>query len=258
MRIFDTHAHYDDERFDEDRETLLLKGLKDSGVVSVTNIGCDMESSRVTDKMTREYDYIYGAIGIIPHHADEMTDDDIEELRRMAESNKKIVAIGEIGLDYYYDEPDRDIQKKCFVRQMELAGDLGLPIVIHSREAAQDTFQLMKEAHAEEIGGVIHCYSYSDEMAREFMRLGFFFGIGGTVTFKNSKKLKKAVEFIPLDHIVLETDSPYLTPVPFRGKRNNSGYLNYVVSEIARLKGISEEEVAERTYENALRLYRIV
>ena len=275
MRIFDTHAHYDDERFDDDR-VILLDGkltdefiypvseeLKDTAeerkvsVERITNIGCDMKTSRQSVEFAKQYDYIYAAIGVIPHHVDEMKEEDIEELRSLALSCEKVVAIGEIGLDYYYDEPARDIQHKWFMRQMELARELKLPIVIHSREAAQDTYELMKKAHAEEIGGVVHCYSYSEEMAQLFLKMGFYFGIGGVVTFKNSKKLKRAVKSIPLENIVLETDSPYLTPSPHRGERNDSRYLPYVIEEIARLKEITPEEVAEKTYENAKRLYRI-
>jgi len=255
--IFDTHAHYDDDQFDLDREYLLDKGLKEKGVARVTNIGCDLPTSRMTDALTKKYDYIYGAIGVIPHHVGDMTDSDLEELRQIAKSNDKIVAIGEIGLDYHYDEPSKELQHKWFKAQMELARELGLPIVIHSRDAAQDTVNLMKEAHAEEIGGVIHCYSYSEELSREFIKMGFFFGIGGVVTFKNSKKLKRAVASIPIQSIVLETDSPYLAPSPNRGKRNDSGYLNLVIEEIARIKEMTPELVEEITYENALKLYRL-
>lgn len=258
MKIFDTHAHYDDKAFFDDREFLLDEGLRAGGVTNVTNIGCDMRTSMSSLRIAEKYDYIYASIGVIPHHVGEMTEEDIDKLREMAKSSKKVVAIGEIGLDYYYKEPDREIQKKWFVRQMELARELSLPVVIHSRDAAEDTIRLMKETRAEEIGGVIHCYSYSEEISREFLKMGFSFGIGGVVTFKNSKKIKKAVEAIPIENIVLETDSPYLTPTPFRGKRNDSRYLPYVIREIAELKGISEEEVAEKTFENAQRLYRLV
>lgn len=271
MKIFDTHAHYDDSAFDEDREALLegklLEGIsiedeegtikKDIYVENITNIGCSIKSSRRSVELAEKYAYMYASIGVIPHHVGDMKEEDIEELKRLAASSKKVVAIGEIGLDYYYDEPARELQHKWFVRQMELARELKLPIIIHSREAAQDTVELMKKAHAEEIGGVVHCYSYSEELSHEFLKMGFFFGIGGVVTFKNSKKLKRAVASIPLKNIVLETDSPYLTPSPNRGKRNDSRYLPYVISEIARLKDISEEEVAEVTFENAQRLYRI-
>ena len=271
MKIFDTHAHYDDSAFDEDRDELLGGKLleeisiedeegnikKDIRVVNITNIGCSLKSSSRSVELSEMYDYMYASIGVIPHHVGDMKEEDIEELEKLAASSKKVVAIGEIGLDYYYDEPSRELQQKWFVRQMELARELKLPIIIHSREAAQDTVELMKKAHAEEIGGVVHCYSYSEELSHEFLKMGFYFGIGGVVTFKNSKKLKRAVASIPLEKIVLETDSPYLTPSPNRGKRNDSRYLPYVVREIARLKDISEEEVAEVTFENAQRLYRI-
>ena len=255
--IFDTHAHYDDNQFDIDRDYLLDKGLKEKGIVRVTNIGCDIPTSRMTDELTKKYDYIYGAVGVIPHHVGDMTDSDLEELKSIATTNEKIVAIGEIGLEYRYDEPSRKLQVTWFKAQMELARELGLPLVIHSRDAAQDTVNLMKEAHAEEIGGVIHCYSYSEELSREFIKMGFFFGIGGVVTFKNSKKLKRAVQSMPLENIVLETDCPYLTPSPHRGERNDSSYLPLVVEEIARLKEVEAEKVAEVTYQNALRLYRL-
>ncbi|MCR5214679.1 MAG: TatD family hydrolase [Eubacterium sp.] len=268
MKIFDTHAHYDDDRFDEDREYLLdERGLlkevsyeeidKVSCIDKITNIGFDIESSENSVGYANKYDFMYAAIGVIPHHVADMKEEDIESLRRLVDSSDKVVAIGEIGLDYYYDEPDRDLQKKWFVRQMDFAREVGLPIVIHSREAAKDTYDLMCDCHAEEIGGVVHCYSYTEEMAREFMKLGFFFGIGGTLTFKNSKKLRKAVAAIPIENIVLETDSPYLTPSPNRGKRNDSRYLPYVVAEIARLKDMSMEDVARITYQNACKLYRI-
>ena len=258
MRIFDTHAHYDDDAFDEDREELLENEFGEGRLVTnITNIGCDIQTSRASVEFAKKYDYMYASVGVIPHHVGDMTDEDIEELRKLAGSSNKVVAIGEIGLDYHYDEPSKELQHKWFLAQMNLARELELPIVIHSRDAAQDTYELMKQVHAEEIGGVVHCYSYSEEMSREFLKMGFYFGIGGVVTFKNSKKLKRAVEAIPLSNIVLETDSPYLTPSPFRGERNYSGYLSYVVAEISRLKGLSEEEVASVTYENAKKLYRL-
>lgn len=274
MQIFDTHAHYDDKAFDEDRDELLdgalLKELnleyetaddkleeKKYKVSNVVNIGCSIKSSITSSEMSKKYDYMYSVVGVIPHHVDGMTEEDIDTLRNLAKENNKVVAIGEIGLDYYYDEPARDLQKVWFVRQMELARELGLPIVIHSREAAQDTVELMKTAKASEIGGVVHCYSYSEEISREFLKMGFFFGIGGVITFKNSKKLRRAVASIPLESIVLETDSPYLTPSPNRGKRNDSRYLPYVIHEIAKIKNIPPEEVAETVYQNALKLYRI-
>lgn len=274
MQIFDTHAHYDDEAFNDDRKELLEGDLlqdlsleyeaedgtfveKKYNVSNVVNIGCSIRSSVTSSEMSRQYDYMYSVVGVIPHHVGDMKEEDIDVLRTLAKENEKVVAIGEIGLDYYYDEPARDLQHKWFVRQMELARELSLPIVIHSREAAQDTIELMKSVHAEEIGGVVHCYSYSEEASREFLKMGIFFGIGGVITFKNSKKLRRAVKSIPLESIVLETDSPYLTPSPNRGKRNDSRYLPYVIHEIALIKEISPEEVAETVYKNALRLYRL-
>ena len=254
--IFDTHAHYDDKAFDLDRDEL-LETFPEKGIVNITNIGCSIKSSKRSIELAEKYDYMYASIGVIPHHVGEMTEADIEELREMAKSCEKVVAIGEIGLDYYYDEPARDLQHKWFLRQMELAKELSLPIVIHSREAAKDTVDLMNQAKASEIGGVVHCYSYSEEMTRDFLKMGFFFGIGGVVTFKNSKKLKAAVQALPLSSIVLETDSPYLTPTPFRGQRNDSSFLPYVVKEIAELKGLEEQEVTQATFENAKRLYRL-
>lgn len=257
MKIFDTHAHYDDDAFNEDRDELLKRLIPTSDVTNITNIGCDMETSRMSVSLAEENAYIYASIGVIPHHVDEMTEESINELRKLANSCDKVVAIGEIGLDYHYDEPSKELQHKWFLRQMELAGELGLPIVIHSRDAAQDTYELMKKAHAEDIGGVVHCYSYSEEMAREFLKMGFYFGIGGVLTFKNSKKLKRAVASIPIENIVLETDSPYLAPSPHRGERNDSRYLPLVVAEIARIKDMNKEEVARITFDNAKRLYRI-
>ena len=269
LKIFDTHAHYDDDEFNKDRDILLNKEddasltraltLEDKEylVVNITNIGCDMKTSEASVELAGKHDYIYAAIGVIPHYVGEMTEKDIEDLKKLAAESDKVVAIGEIGLDYHYDEPSKELQHKWFRRQLDLARELGLPVVIHSRDAALDTFEIMQEANASEIGGVVHCYSYSEEMAERFLKMGFFFGIGGVVTFKNSKKLKRAVRSIPLENLVLETDSPYLTPSPFRGKRNDSTYLPYVVEEIARLKEITPEEVAEKTFENAKRLYRL-
>ena len=171
--------------------------------------------------------------------------------------HEKCVAIGEIGLDYYWPQPDREIQKLWFQRQLDLARELTKPVVIHSRDAANDTIAIMKEKHAEEIGGVVHCFSYTKEAAEIFVKMGFYIGVGGVVTFKNAKKIKEAVERIPLDRIVLETDCPYLSPVPFRGKRNSSLYIPYIIEEIAKIKQVSAKDIEEATWQNARRLYRI-
>ncbi len=251
--MIDTHAHYDDRAFEEDRDEV-LKGLASRGVHRVINSGSSLEACRRTMELMEQYPFVYGSLGIHPCDTAELTEDDMDWLARQSGLHK-CVAIGEIGLDYYWDEPERQLQRKWFARQLRLAREMGLPVVIHSRDAAQDTLDLMRAGHAEEIGGVIHCYSYSRELARDFLNMGFYFGIGGVVTFKNGRKLKETVEYLPMDRILLETDSPYLSPVPHRGRRNDSGNLPLVVTEIARIKGIAEDEVERITTENALRLY---
>lgn len=253
--LFDTHAHYDDEAFEEDREAL-LKSLPQQGIARVVNVGASLASCRKTLGLLEEYDFIYGAMGVHPSETAELEE---ENFRQLAEwcGHEKCVAVGEIGLDYYWDEPGRDLQKKWFVRQLDLARELSLPVIIHSRDAAKDTADIMKAEKAEGIGGVIHCYSYSAEMAKTFLNMGFYFGIGGVLTFKNARVLKEAVEYLPMDCMVLETDCPYLAPVPNRGKRNSSFNLPYVVEAIAQLKGISEEEVRQKVWENSIRLYRM-
>lgn len=253
--IFDTHAHYDDEAFDADREAL-LGSMKAGGIGRIVNVGASMETSAKTVELIQQYEFLYGAVGVHPNEAGDMTTEDINQLSRWT-ALEKIVAIGEIGLDYHYDEPSKAIQRRWFEAQMELARELGLPIIVHSRDAAKDTVDIMKSVHAGEIGGVIHCYSYTKELAREFLDMDYYFGIGGVLTFTNAKKLKEAVEYIPMDRLVLETDCPYLSPVPNRGKRNSSLNLPYVAETLARIKGISREEVERITWENGCRLYRM-
>lgn len=252
--LFDTHAHYDDEAFDEDREELLAQ-LPKQGIVRVVNIGASLASCRKTLDLMEKYPYVYGAIGVHPSETAELTEESFAWLTEQC-GHEKCVAVGEIGLDYYWDEPEREVQKKWFARQLQLARELPLPVVIHSRDAAKDTVDIMQAERAGEIGGVVHCYSYTKELAGTFLDMGFYFGIGGVLTFKNARKLKEAVEYIPLDKIVLETDCPYLAPEPNRGKRNSSLNLPYVAAAIAKLKGITEEEVRKAVWENAMRLYR--
>ena len=253
--IFDTHAHYDDEAFDEDREAL-LSGLAAGGIGTVVNVGADMESTKTTIELTKRYPFIYGAAGVHPSSTAELDEEKFAELRVLAQSDK-IVAIGEIGLDYYWEEPDKEIQKKWFVAQLDLARRLKLPVIIHSRDAAKDTLDIMKAEHGSDIGGVIHCFSYTKEMAREYLDMGFFLGIGGVLTFKNARKLVETVEYAPLDRLVLETDCPYLSPVPNRGKRNSSLNLTYVADQLAALKGVDRETVEKMTWDNARKLYRL-
>lgn len=251
--IFDTHAHYDDEAFNEDRKELLAS-LNQHGIEAVTNVGASMRSSESTLRLARSYPFVYGAIGVHPNETGELTEEDMKWLLENS-TDEKIVAIGEIGLDYYWEEPEHEVQKHWFVRQLSLAREARLPVIIHSREAAKDTLDIMKAEKAGDLGGVIHCFSYSKEMAREYLNMGYYLGIGGVLTFKNAKKLREVVEYMPMDQMVLETDCPYLAPVPNRGKRNSSLNLPYVVREISAIKGIPEEEVVNITTQNAKRLY---
>lgn len=253
--IFETHAHYDDDAFDEDRDGLLA-GMPEQGIGRIVNIGADMKSSANSVALAEKYPYVYAAVGVHPSDVEGITEKDMDQLITWAAMDK-VVAIGEIGLDYHYEEPARELQHKWFCRQMEIAGQVGLPIVVHSRDAAKDTLDTMLEMGAGDIGGVIHCYSYTKEFAREFLNLDYYIGIGGVLTFSNAKKLKEAAEYIPIDHIVLETDSPYLAPVPNRGKRNSSLNLPYVVQALAEIKGMTAQEIEDITWDNAKRLYRM-
>lgn len=253
--IFDTHAHYDDEAFKEDREKLIDE-ISRSEIRKIVNVGANLVTSQNSVDLSEKYDFFYAAVGVHPDDAAEVTEEGIERLRELAKG-KKVVAVGEIGLDYYWNKENSDLQKTAFKRQIELARELSLPIIVHSRDAAADTMEILHETDAGKLGGVIHCFSYSPEIALESVKMGFYIGIGGVVTFKNAKKIKESVEAIPLEKIVLETDCPYLAPDPFRGKRNSSLYLEYVVKEIARLKGIDENTVMEQTFKNALNMYNI-
>lgn len=253
--IFDTHAHYDDKKFDIDRDALLTS-LKDSNIGTVVNVSSNLQSVTATLNLTKKYDFIYGAVGIHPSDSGELDSESFEWLREQARQ-PKVVAIGEIGLDYYWERPEEKTQKTWFVRQLFLARELDLPFIIHSRDAAQDTLDILKAERAYEQSGVIHCFSYSKEIAREYLDMGFYLGIGGVVTFQNGKKMKEVVEYTPLSNILLETDCPYLTPAPNRGKRNDSTYLPCVVEEIARLKNVTPETVIEATEQNARKFYRI-
>lgn len=234
----------------------VLDGLRSAGVDRVVNISNGWKDLQATLALIKQVPWMYGTVGIHPCEIKDLNEERIEELRCLCHEDK-VVAVGEIGLDYYWMNDPKEEQQRWFVRQLALAKEEGLPVVIHSRDAAQDTFDIMRREHAGTTGGVIHCYSGSLEMAREYVKLGYYLGIGGVVTFKNSKTLKRVAAEIPLEHLVLETDCPYLSPVPYRGKRNSSAYLSYVVEEIARLRDISTEEVEAVTYENAMRLYRL-
>jgi len=256
VKIFETHAHYDDEAFDEDRDAL-LESFQDKGIMKVVNIGASISTSQAGVALSEKYPFIYSAVGVHPSDTKELAVDGAFDIIEKLSERDKVVAIGEIGLDYHYEDTDRATQKKWFIKQMELAGRKKLPIVVHSRDAAGDTMDIMKSEGAGDIGGVIHCFSYGKDVAGVFLDMGFYIGVGGVVSFKNGKKLKEVVEYAPLDRIVLETDAPYLAPEPFRGKRNSSLLIPYSARVIADIRGISIDEVYEATYSNALKLYRL-
>lgn len=251
--IFDSHAHYDDEAFDSDRESL-LSSMEEKGVGRIVNVGASLSTTKQTLELTQKYPFVYGAAGVHPDETGELNEENFRWLE-WAAGQEKMVAVGEIGLDYYWDNVEKDIQKKWFARQLALANEVNLPVIIHSRDAARDTLDIMRTEKPVQRRGVIHCFSYTKESAREFLEMGYLIGVGGVVTFQNARKLRECVEYLPLESILLETDSPYLSPVPFRGKRNSSLNLPYVVAEIARIRGISEEEVAKVTGRNARRLF---
>lgn len=253
--IFESHAHYDDEAFDEDRE-VLLASLQGRGIGTVINIGASLAGSEASVKLSEQYPFLYAAVGVHPSEVAELSEEGMERLRVLC-GHEKVVAVGETGLDYHYPEPGTVLQKEWFERQLLLAREVKLPVIIHSREAAKDTLDIMQVLRAGEIGGVVHCFSYAKEMAREYLNMDFYFGIGGVITFKNAKKLKEAVQYLPMERILLETDSPYLAPEPHRGERNSSLNLPYVAEAIAELKGISVEEVVRITEENARRLFGV-
>lgn len=254
--IFDTHAHYLDHQYDEDR-TQLLNSLQDGGVKYITEVSANINDCNKIISLTRQYDFIYGSVGAHPENVSSLTEDDMNKLESYA-NDSKVVAIGEIGLDYYYEEnPSREVQMQWFEKQIEVAKKTNLPIIVHSRDAAQDTLDILKSTNAEAVGGVIHCYSYSPEMAKLFLDMGFYIGVGGVVTFKNAKKLKEVVEMLPMDRLLLETDCPYMAPTPHRGKRNSSLLIPHIVNEISQIKGVSPVEIMDYTMDNALKMYKL-
>ena len=252
--IIDTHAHYDSEQFDEDREELLLS-MEAKQVGIIVNMGASLGGCAASIALAEKYPFIYAGVGVHPDEVGELNEKTFSELKVML-GHEKVVCLGEIGLDYHWMVQEKDVQKKWFIRQLDLARELNMPVNIHSRDAAEDTFYTMKE-YGQGLGGIIHCFSGSAELAKEYVEMGFHIGVGGVVTFKNGKKLKRVVEEIPLSAIVLETDCPYMAPTPFRGQRNNSSYIHYVVEEIARLKSLTTEEVEKATEANERRVYRL-
>lgn len=250
--IFDTHAHYDDEAFDEDRDELLRK-IHSEGVKLIINCGCDEKSSRTALNFADKYDFMYAAVGIHPENINDGWEEELARIREMT-SHEKVVAIGEIGLDYYWDDSKKELQKEIFKKQIELANELSLPVIIHDREAHGDTMEILQKYKPK---GVLHCYSGSAEMAKEILKLGMYIGFGGALTFKNARKAVEVAEIVPLDRILLETDCPYMAPVPMRGKRNNSSYIGFVAEKMAEIKGLSARQILDTATENGKRLFGI-
>lgn len=253
--LFDTHAHLDDDRFDEDRKQVIMQ-CKEEGVELILNAASNLHTSLQSIALAKEYDFIYASVGVHPHDAKSMDSKTIDVLRDLA-ANPKVKAIGEIGLDYHYDFSPRDVQKQMFMMQIDLAKQLKLPIIVHDRESHGDIMDIFNKMNVKDMGGVLHSFSGSVEMARECVKLGFYLSISGPLTFKNNVKTVEVVREIPLDMLLIETDSPYLTPVPYRGLRNYPGYVRYVAEKIAEIKGLSFEEVAQKTLENGKRLFDI-
>lgn len=251
--IVDSHAHYDDEQFDADRDEV-LKRIQQQGVVWVVNPASNLDSARKCIELSETYDFLYCAVGIHPHDSKEFSEETLESIREMA-SNKKVVAIGEVGLDYHYDFSPQNIQKECFAAQIQLALELKLPLIIHDREAHRDVLDIIKAEKGYEAGGVFHCFSGSVELARTVLDLGFYIALGGAVTFKNAVKPVEVAKYVPADRLLVETDSPYMAPVPYRGKRNDSGYLHEIIQKIAEIRGSDFDVIANTTAQNANRLF---
>ena len=252
--LFDTHAHMDDRAFDSDREEL-LSALPEQGIALLMNPGCSLASSQAACRLSQEYSYIYAAVGSHPDAADEVNEEVLEEYRKLCKLNPKIKAIGEIGLDYHYEDIPRDIQQRAFRMQLELARELNLPVIVHEREAHEDGMKIIAEFP--EVTGVFHCYSGSAEMARLLVERGWYIGFTGVLTFKNARKAVEVAQSIPLERIVLETDCPYMSPEPFRGRRNDPSRLCYMAEKLAQLRSLPVESIHEITVENGKQLYRI-
>ncbi len=250
--IFDSHAHYDDGRFDSDRDTL-LRSMLGNTVCGIVQCATDPDSVQRAVELAQTYDGIYAAVGFHPENLEGLQNADLETCRTLL-SHPKVVAVGEIGLDYYWDSSPRPVQQEWFMRQMTMANEAHMPVIVHDRDAHEDTLQLLKEAKPQ---GVLHAFSGSVEMAKEVLKLGMYIGLGGVVTFKNARKTVEVAEMIPLDRLLLETDAPYMSPEPMRGRRNDSTHIRFVAEKIAQIRGMDTDELLRITAENAKRLFRI-
>lgn len=253
--LFDTHVHLNAEQYDEDVKEVIERA-QEAGVKNMVVVGFDRPTIEKAIALIEEYDFLYASVGWHPVDAIDMTDEDLVWIEELA-GHPKVVALGEMGLDYHWDKSPKDVQKEVFRKQIQLARKVKLPIIIHNREATQDIVEILKEEKAEEVGGIMHCFSGSVETARECVDMNFYISLGGPVTFKNAKKPKEVAEAVPLDKLLIETDCPYLAPHPYRGKRNEPAYVKLVAEQIAELKGVSYEEIAQATTENAFELFRI-
>ncbi|MGE5473663.1 MAG: TatD family hydrolase [Ignavibacteriales bacterium] len=255
MELFDSHAHYDDKRFAEDYDEVILNAFN-SGVKYILNAGSDIATSKKSIMLAEKYDFVYAAVGVHPHEAEKLSEDGFNEIKKMG-SHQKVVAIGEIGLDYYYDHSPRDVQRYWFEKQINLGKELNLPLIIHNRDSHEDMMDIIRKNAPYSNSGVLHCFTGSWEMAKQLLDLGLYLSFGGPITFKNAKKAIDIIGKMPIDRILIETDCPYLTPEPFRGKRNHSGYVNLVAEKISEIRGISMQEAANLTTMNTKRLFGI-
>lgn len=257
MKVFDSHAHYDDEKFEIDRDNIIQE-IHRSGVEKIISAGYSLEASKKAIELSKRYDFLYATCGISPNDIEDIKIEDLEQIQTLAKENTEdIVAIGEIGLDYYWNKENKEKQKDIFIKQIEIANELNLPIVIHTREAVMDTIDILKNKITCNQKGVFHCCPLNLELIKEALKLGFYISFAGPITFKNSKNAEEIIKYVPLDKILIETDSPYLAPEPVRGTRNNSSNLKYIVQKIAAVKEISEEEIEKATYDNTCRIFRI-
>jgi len=257
MELFDSHAHLDDEKFDEDREELIDQ-IKQSGINNLISAGYSLEGSKKAAELSNKYDFIYATCGISPNDIPQTEEElgiILQQIKEIAKQNSKIIAIGEIGLDYYWNKDNKDLQKKAFIEQINLANELNLPIVIHTREAVIDTIEILKDNEVKN-KGVFHCCPLNRELVKEALKLDFYISFAGPVTFKNSKNANEIIEMVPLEKILIETDSPYLSPEPLRGRRNDSRNVKHVAQKIAEVKGVSIEEIAKSTYENTKKVFK--
>ena len=258
MELFDSHAHYDDERFNEDRDEV-IKDMYKQGVTKCINIGCDIETSKKAIEIAKKYDFIYATCGIHPSEISQTEDElwkMLDDIRNLVNLNKKVVAVGEIGLDYHWESDNKEMQKKAFIEQIKLANELNLPISIHTRDAIDDTINILRNNKINN-GAILHCCPFNKELVRHGLELGFYISFAGPVTFKNSKNAEEIVNMVPLDKILIETDSPYLAPEPVRGTRNDSRNIKYTAEKVANIKGMTLEEIAKITYDNAKRIFKI-